>query len=187
MRRPLLLRAALPFVLPAALLSALWGGCSKEEAKAPPPVVKKTAPAPPAPPALPGAAQPAVAAKEAAKPEGDLFNPEGKRDPFLPYIRPETKASRAERLEEVPPLQRYEVLEYKLVGVIWGPRGYRALIEDRDRKGYTVSVGMRIGRGNGTVARITQNELVVREVIVDSRGKGLARDIALKLQSAGGK
>jgi type IV pilus assembly protein PilP len=184
--RRLSLNAFLAVILPATLLMAFGAGCTKEETAAPPPIVRKTVPKAVA--KAQEAAQPATQGPEAAKPAGEpVYSAEGKRDPFLPYLKEEPRSVAVAIIEDVPPLQRYEVAEFKLVGVIWGRRGYKALVEDREGKGYTVSVGTKLGRGNGTVARISDRELVVKEEISDYRGKKLAREISLKLQSAGGK
>jgi Tfp pilus assembly protein PilP len=88
-------------------------------------------------------------------------------------------------MENIPPLQRYELGELKFVGVIWGPKAAYAR-RRRRRKGYTVTVGTKIGRGGGVV-RILDGEISVKEVIRDHAGAKIVRQISMKLQSAGGK
>ena len=98
-----------------------------------------------------------------------LYNPAGKRDPFVPFIKVMAKAVRGD-LSSLPPLQRYDLGELKFVGVIWGAGLRKALVEDAEGKGYTVGVGMKIGSSGGVVTRITEEEIVVREAFRDYTG-----------------
>jgi Tfp pilus assembly protein PilP len=167
----------------AGWLAAGLAGCSKE-GPAPQPVVKKTVAKEQAKPAEgPKSAAPeAPAAKEAVV----LYTPSGKRDPFKPFLKVETKAVPSQ-LDSVPALLRYDLGELKFVGVIWGGKGILALVEDGEGKGYTVTVGTKIGRGGGTVTRITQGEIFVKEEFLDFSGTKIARESSMKLQNAGGK
>jgi Tfp pilus assembly protein PilP len=164
-----------------ALLAGGVAGCAKEE---PPPqlVVQKVVPKAQAKPSE--GAKPAGV--QAAKPSPAFYNPAGKRDPFLPFLKVDTKAVRA-GMEKVPPLQRYELGELKFVGVIWGPKGAYALVEDAEGKGYTVAVGTRIGRGGGIVTRISDGEILVKEEFRDYTGAKVVRESSMKLENAGGK
>src|SRR3990172_3054252 len=114
------------------------------------------------------------------------YSPAGKRDPFVPFLRVEQKIASAD-LGSLPPLQRYELAELRFVGVIWGPNVTRALVEDSEGKGYTVTVGTKVGRAGGTVTRITDGEIFVREEFQDYSGTKAARESSLKLQTGGGK
>jgi len=175
------LRRAAAGALLAAGLAALWGGCGQKEPP-PAPVVKK-----PVSKEAAKAAEAAPAAAEEKKPAVvALYNPAGKRDPFVPFIRPAAKAERAPR-ETLPPLERYDLGELRFVGVLWGADGYRALVEDGEGKGYTVRVGTRMGRNGGVVARITDGEIVVRETFTDYSGAKVERESTLKLHTAGGR
>ncbi|MBI5905562.1 MAG: pilus assembly protein PilP [Deltaproteobacteria bacterium] len=172
-------RIVLPFV--GIFLLAVVAGCSKE-APAPAPVVKKIAPMQSAPPA------PAKAAAEGEKKPAPVtvYSSAGKRDPFVPFIKAETKQLRTD-LSLLPPLQRYELAELKYVGLIWAKKGARALVEDGEGKGYSVLVGSRIGRMGGVVTRITEKEILVREEFIGTRGDKVFRENALQLTTAGGK
>ncbi len=182
-------RNALRFVIPAVAalaLAAFAGGCAKNEPSGPQPVVRKTVTREPVKAAEAAAAQP-VAAKDnaAAVP---LYNPSGKRDPFVPFLRAEAAkpASRVD-LSSLPPLQRFELAELRYVGILWGGKGVRALVEDGEGKGYSVVVGTKIGRNGGVVTRITDGEIVVREEFTDYMGAKVVRESALKQQTSGGK
>lgn len=174
-----IVRSLLILSVAIAPLAGGIAGCSKEEPP-PQPVVRKTVPK--------EQAKAAEGAKpEAAKPaDVVIYNPAGKRDPFVPFLKVEPRALRAE-LENVAPLQRYDLGELKFVGVIWGPKGSYALVEDAEGKGYTVTVGTKIGRGGGIVTRITDGEVLVKEEFRDYSGTKIVRESSMKLQNAGGK
>ena len=173
----------LRIVLAVALLFGfLAGGCEKEE-PAPAQVVNKTMPKEAAKAAE--AAQPVAVAVEKPPPVA-VYNPAGKRDPFVAFHQ-ERKKDTHPSIGSLPPLQRYEIGEFRLVGVIWGPKAARALVEDSEGKGYTIKVGTKIGRSGGVVTRITDKEVVVREEFRDYMGSKVKRDSSLKLQTVGGK
>jgi Tfp pilus assembly protein PilP len=169
-------------VLVAAFLLAVAPGCSKEPAT-PAPVVKRQAPKPDAkPPAAPAVETQAKKTEQVA-----LYDPSGKRDPFVSFIRVEERKKAGIDTASLPPLQRLDLGELKFVGVIWTKKGARALVEDGEGKGYSVTVGTRIGRSGGVVSRITGKEILVREEFVGVRGEKIARESGIQLTTAGGK
>lgn len=170
-------------LLPAALLLAAAGGCSKEKPQAPPAVVKKVAPKEAAKPAAPAADN---AAAKAPAPAEAAVGPTATRDPFEPYIRTEQKAGKGD-LSALPPLQRYDLSELKFVGVIWGIKTTRGLLEDAEGKGYVVLVGTKVGRSGGVVTRITDKEIFFTESSGDPREARTVREVSLKLRKAGGQ
>lgn len=173
----------IPAWLPAILLSA-WvaSGCGTEPPP-PQPVVGKPAPKAPA-------SQPASQKVEEPQKKAEttpLYDPRGKRDPFLSFVREETAQRGKADLAVLPPIQRYELGELKLVGVLWTKKGPKALVEDAEGKGYSVTTGSRIGRAGGVVTRITEKELVVREEYLGYQGEKMVRENTLHLITAGGK
>lgn len=180
--------APVQFIFPAVVfllvVSILAGGsgCTKEPA-APRQVVKKQAPKPDAkPPAAP------VTETASKKPEPVvLYDPRGKRDPFLSFIKVEDRRKSLADAAMIPPLQRYELGELRFVGVLWTKKGARGLVEDAQGKGYTVMEGMRIGRSGGIVSRITDKEILVREEFIGNRGEKVVRESGIQLTTAGGK
>jgi len=173
----------LRIVLAVSILVALaFGGCEKEK-PAPAPVVKKTMPKEAAKAAE--AAQPA-AVTVAKPPPVSFYNPAGKRDPFVTFLKVREKET-GPALGSLPPLQSYDLGEFRLVGIIWGLKAPRALVEDSGGKGYAVTIGTKIGRSGGVVTRITEKEIIVREEFRDYTGSKVKRDTSLKLQDVGGK
>lgn len=168
-------------ILAAVSLFAGGFGCSKEPA-APQPVMKRQAPKPEAKaPTAPAAVAPA---KQVA--QGALYDPRGKRDPFVSFIKVEERKRAGLDTALLPPLQRYDLGELKFVGVIWTKAGARGLVEDAEGKGYSVTVGMRIGRSGGVVSRITGKEILVREEFVGNRGEKIVKESGIQLTTAGG-
>jgi type IV pilus assembly protein PilP len=176
-----------PFVaiLAAAFLAGALAGCSKEEQPTPGPVVKKMAPPGGASTAPPPPAASVPVDNTQAPSQGPVFDPAGKRDPFVPFVKAERESSKEDRAS-VPPLQRYDLGELQFVGVIWVEKGAKALVQDAEGKGYSVVVGTRIGRAGGVVTRITDRELTVRETFPGSAGRTVTRESVLQLTTAGG-
>jgi len=169
-------------ILAAASLVVGGFGCSKEP-PLPQQVVKRQAPKPEA------KAQAApVAEAQAKKAEPvTLYDPRGKRDPFVSFIKVEERRRASTDTASLPPLQRYELGELKFVGVLWTKKGARGLVEDAEGKGYSVTVGTRIGRSGGVVSRITGKEIFVKEEFVGNRGEKIVRESGIQLTTAGGK
>ncbi len=87
------------------------------------------------------------------------------RDPFK---QPETQKSSNEQLTD---LEKYAVNEFKLTGVMTGPKRMRAMILAPDGKTHFVSEKMKIGNKNGIIAKITTKSLVVKEKLVNALGE----------------
>ena len=170
-------------ILAAVTLLAGGFGCSKETAPPPQQVVKRQAPKPEAkaPPSPVGEAQ-------AKKVESvALYEPRGKRDPFVSFIKVEERRKVGVDTASLPPLQRYDLGELKFAGVIWTKKGARGLVEDGEGKGYSVTVGTRIGRSGGVVSRITGKEIFVKEEFVGNRGQKIVKESGIQLTTPGGK
>ena len=108
------------------------------------------------------------------------YNPAGKRDPFAPLIvKEDQKALTGER----PPLERYNIYEFKLSGIVWGGFGYSAMVEGPDGKGYFVHVGTIIGQNKGIVKKITQNTMVIEEKFKTISGESDRKEVVLELRN----
>jgi hypothetical protein len=122
-------------------------------------------------PAKPEAA-PAAAAPEAKSGGSEdsftLENSLNVRDPFRRLL-----AKGALGLEgvNIPPLERYELDAYKLLGIITGPRKNKALVSDPDGKLHVVSEEMYIGIRHGKIVHIEPGQLVIEEKAVNILGQ----------------
>lgn len=122
-------------------------------------------------------ATPTIAAKE---PEIEfIYSSGGRRDPFAPIMEKEDKAAKA---SERPPLERYNLFDFKLSGVVWGGFGYNAMLEGPDGKGYFVRVGTIIGPNKGVIKKITQTKMVVEEKFKNFSGEIERKEIVIELR-----
>lgn len=117
--------------------------------------------------------------KAPAQPETARFSPAGKRDPFRPYNLRTSTTSRPR--ENLSPLERFELNQLRLVGIVWDVKEPRAMIEDTAGLGYIVTVGTPIGSNEGKVKAIHRNEVVVEESYEDFSGAKKKREVNIKL------
>ena len=107
---------------------------------------------------------------------------ESQRDPFRPMtLRVKTETTR--KRENLSPLERFELSQLKLVGIVWDTKDPRAMVEDSGGLGYVVKVGTPIGANDGKVKAIYRNEVVVEEFYSDDYGARKKRDVGIKLMT----
>lgn len=110
----------------------------------------------------------AIPTKKAEPQAAPRYSSTGKRDPFRPSG---LKAKGSLRIREgASPLERKDLGQFKLVGIIWDVKEPRAMVEDTDGLGYTIKVGTQIGDKDGKVKLIKPTEVVVEEVNIDFYG-----------------
>jgi type IV pilus assembly protein PilP len=78
-------------------------------------------------------------------------------------------------------LERYELGQLKLVGIVWNTKNPTALVEDASGLGYTVRVGTPIGANEGRVVKISPNTVAVEEEYIDLYGAKKKREVSMKL------
>lgn len=143
-------------------------GCSDSgtpSAPVPPPPAQSAAkPAAPAPPPAPVAVP-------------YTYEMKGRRDPFRPLIRPRMETARARPKTGLAAL---DVKELKLAGIIWGGRGYYALVEAPNGAGYVVRLNDTVGE-DARVAKITA-DAVMFEVRTSPVPQSQARLVELRLR-----
>jgi Tfp pilus assembly protein PilP len=143
-------------------------GCS--DSGAPP------APVPPRPAQT--AAKPAAAAPPPAPATAPyVYEAKGRRDPFRPLIRPKVETAKARPKTGLAAL---DVKELKLAGIIWGGRGYYALVEAPNGAGYVVRLNDTVGE-DARVAKIT-SDAVMFEVRTSPVPQSQARLVELRLR-----
>jgi type IV pilus assembly protein PilP len=119
-----------------------------------------------------------VPAKQ-TEPERPRYSPAGKRNPFRPAGLP-AKSRRPSR-ENLSPLERYELGQLKLVGIVWDPKDPKAMVEDGAGLGYVVKVGTAIGNNDGKIRAIGKNEIVIKETLIDFYGERKDREVTMRL------
>ncbi len=118
--------------------------------------------------------------KKTERPQATRYSPVGQRDPF----RPPAKATVSARpREELSPLERYELGQLKLTGVVWNIKEPRAMVEDAAGLGYIVKVGTPMGPNEGRIKTIKPNEVVIEESYVDYYGARKKREVRMRLSS----
>jgi type IV pilus assembly protein PilP len=166
--------------LPYALLSVIimllvlpFAGCKKSPPPATKPMAEKVQTA-----EVKKDAQQAEQAKK-AEPEGYIYDPRGRRDPFLSLVQ--ISQEKPKKKKGASPFESYDVDEIRLLAIASDKDRYYALISLPDKKTYTITQGMNLGLQGGKVQKITQSSVVIREYISDYKGEIKPRDITLKL------
>ena len=118
-----------------------------------------------------------------------FYDPTGKADPFRPLFATETErvvpAQQMAKRQRLPltPLQRIDLGQFKLVGIVLSREGNKALVEEPSGKGYIISKGTYIGQNFGRVKRILKDKVVVEEEVEDFlSGEMKLQATELKLQ-----
>jgi len=131
-----------------------------------------------------------VAAGSVSRYQARLYKPEGKIDPFEnPFkvsapqetVQQAEDKNKPERVRQTP-LERIDLSQLTLVGVIKFTSGYQAIVEEQSGKGYVIKKGTYIGTNYGQVADIQDDRIVVQEKVKDLLGKYQDRKSHLKLQ-----
>ena len=148
-------------IILAASMAACGGDKPAETAPRPGTPTGAAAPAPAAPaPALTNS----VEDDEIAY----VYSPIGKRDPFRSIYDEFQQDSGNEQLTE---LQKFELDQLKLVGIVSRLATPYAMVEDPDGKGHTLTRGKLIGKNWGRVSQITADCVVIKEEYRDYTGR----------------
>jgi len=118
------------------------------------------------------------------------YNPKGKVDPFDPLIKDrEAVAKKGKKIKRAPrtPLERIDLGQLKLVGIILAASGNRALVEESSGKGYVVKNGTYIGTNGGKIINIQREKIFIEEKFEDIYGKIQTRKRELKLPKPPGE
>lgn len=114
-----------------------------------------------------------------------VYNPQGKPDPFRPFLRESTGGRGAEGACATP-LECMDLGQLSLTAVVSEPGGRMlAMVQDASGKGYVIKKGIRIGYNKGVVKDILPDRVVVEEESEDMRGQPLVRERILPLHPEG--
>ena len=114
----------------------------------------------------------------------------GKIDPFEPLFQRKSVSVNKKKIKKrIPqtPLERIDLSQLKLVGIILASSGNRALVEESSGKGYVIKNGTYIGINSGKVVRIKKEKVVVEEEFEDVFGKTKLRQREIKLPKPHGE
>jgi type IV pilus assembly protein PilP len=128
-----------------------------------------------------GQGDPLAVPPKKTEPSQPRYSSTGKRDPFRPLslnIKPVQRSR-----EALSPLERYDLGQLKLVGIVWDIGEPRAMVEDDAGLGYTIKAGTPIGPNEGKIKSIQPTEVVVEEFYIDFYGERKNRLTSMKLPS----
>ena len=122
----------------------------------------------------------------------DLYKPEAKLDPFEPLFRKEpasiaVRKKKSKRRSPLTPLEKMDLSQLKLSGIILAPSGNKALVQEASGKGYVVKKGTYIGIHSGKIVEILEDQIIVEEEAEDMYGKVSIVKKSLKLQKPPGE
>lgn len=112
---------------------------------------------------------------------GYIYNPAGRRDPFVSLARPVANDGDANRPRR-PGIEGFLLQETSLKGIVKTVDGWIAVLEGPDRKGYFVRIGQRLH--DGVVTSIDATGLNFRQEITDPLSPAKSRDVRRLLNSA---
>lgn len=106
-----------------------------------------------------------------------VYDPSGKRDPFLPFdLSPKIIGDGV-----ISPLEQYSLGQLRLAAVLMSEADPTAIVEDSSGRGYTVRQGTKIGNTGGVVVKIEKDVLKILESHVDFTGQEIQRVVEMKL------
>jgi len=141
-------------------------GCGKEASQPQKKTVAKTDKA------KVGAEKQAIQAKP---PEANTIKPKyvyeaaGRRDPFLPLAQIRKPVS--EGGQPLTPLQKFDLGQFRLIGVIIGRNEPMAMVMAPGGKAYVLKRGIKIGKNAGQVTDIREDAVVIEERFYDFAGE----------------
>lgn len=92
------------------------------------------------------------------------YDSTGMRDPFKPFIRLIDTPS-APSVVLRPPIQRYPLNQFRIVGIVWIGGKPQAMVVDPEGNTYFLGVGDKIGSSNGEILEVRQNGILVQETM----------------------
>ena len=122
------------------------------------------------------------------------YNPEGKPDPFKPFIEIVEEDKKTQKPEKhkggvtlpLPPLQRFSTEEFRLTGIVLSGTKKFAMVESPEGKHYILHRNTLIGVNEGRVIKIFSDSVVVQEKIKDFEGNTNMERVVLTLRKNGG-
>ena len=117
-------------------------------------------------------------------PHDYIYDSTGKRDPFrnFKWERPDRRLNQ----DISGPLEQFDLSQLQVVAVVWKTGNARALVQDPSGMSYIVAEGARLGKNEGTIIAINDNEVRVKETYVDFLGRETTKDIDMRMRGSEG-
>jgi type IV pilus assembly protein PilP len=120
---------------------------------------------------------------------GYVYEPRGRRDPFLPLVETRKKvkdSSKKKAPTVLGTLESYDIPDFKLIAVIKKGKGqYVGMLLSADSKSFIVKKGTVIGLHKGKVTDIQLDKVIVTEYSEDYKGIRRPRQSVLELYEGG--
>lgn len=105
------------------------------------------------------------------------------RDPFR---QPQMKiATEVNEGGKVPELERFQVDQFRLMGIITGPKKHKAMLAGPDGKIFIVSESMRLGSRRGLVKKISSGGVLIEEKVVNILGQEERVETSIQFKDKG--
>ena len=115
------------------------------------------------------------------------YNPQGKIDPFSSLFKVKEESSKKRRKRQpLTPLEKKDISQFKLVGVILSAKGNKAIVQESTGKGYVISKGTYIGVNDGRVVKILKDRVICEEEVENLFGQVEIKSRTLKLMKPPG-
>jgi len=123
-----------------------------------------------------------VISQKISKPRGYVYKPRGRRDPFMPLIKPKKEKAEKGGVKVRGTLESYDIGDFILVAIARKGDEYYALLVAPDNRSFTVKEGTIIGLHKGRVEKILDDKVIIIEHSKDYKGRMKTRQITLELR-----
>lgn len=98
-----------------------------------------------------------------------VYEPSGRRDPFLALVK--IRKTISDSGQPLTPLQKFDLGQFRLIGVIVGRNEPMAMVMAPGGKAYVLKRGIKIGKNAGHVIDIREDAVVVEERFYNFAGE----------------
>jgi type IV pilus assembly protein PilP len=114
------------------------------------------------------------------------YNPSGKIDPFSSMFKVKSESKKKRKRFPLTPLEKRDISQFKLVGIILSAKGNKAIVKEASGKGYVISRGTYIGVNDGRVVKILKDRVICEEEVENLFGQIETKARILKLKKPPG-
>jgi type IV pilus assembly protein PilP len=127
---------------------------------------------------------------------GFEYSSQNKPDPFTPFIKMQSneqqKDGNSPPPASLPPLQRIQPTQLKLIGILWEPQTPKeavAMVELPNGKGFVLHYGTHVGPPSqkGKVVNISPGKVTIRQETTNLLGEKESQNVVLKLHKSPGE